>query len=40
MGLRTQDVTFGGKTLQLAKNAILAESRKRFLHPNLKYKLH
>lgn len=40
MGVRTQDVTFGEKTLQLAKNAVLSESRKRFFHPNLKFKLH
>lgn len=40
MGVRTKDVTYGEKTLQLPKNAILAESRKRFLHPNLKSKLY
>lgn len=39
MGVRTQDVRFGEKALQLAENAVLAESRKRLLYPNLKSKL-
>lgn len=31
MGVRTQDVTFGEKTLQLGKNAVLAESLDSFI---------